>query len=171
MIYANRTTRQSDAKIGEHEHKRLSLDVHGQNHSMSHDASQSMSLGCNMEQPLNPCNEKSITFEEKMLNMSQHSAPRSAIEELNDIVTPIKADRLNFWLQGYEGRQELVDDFTYGFDIGCIQEPDFLDEEHNCKMALEHEEVVDKFLEKEIKAAELLDHMIVNLSMIFMFPQ
>ena len=103
-----------------------------------------------------PClSSKVVTFDEKVSNTENSTVTRTALEELNDIVTPIKVDRLDYWLQGYDGREELVDDFTYGFGIGCIHEPDYQDVEYNHSTALEHEEEVDKFIEKEIKSGRI----------------
>ena len=104
-----------------------------------------MSMRSSMEPP-GCLSDNVVTFEQKISNANKKLSSNSALDELNDIVTPIKVDRLNYWLQGYDEREEVVNDFTFGFDIGCIQEPDFLDEEHNHSMALEHEDEVDKFL-------------------------
>ena len=112
---------------------------------------------CHEENPcLYPSKPDNIChFDEKSLNLSLNGSPRNALFELNDIVTPVKVDRLDFWLKGYEDREALVSDFTIGMSLGCVEEPDFNDIEMNHKMALEHPEEVDKFLEKELKAGRI----------------
>ena len=50
---------------------------------------------------------------------------RTSYEQLQDIVTPVKVDRLEHWLDGYpEGqRNYLINGFTNGIGIECHENP------------------------------------------------
>jgi hypothetical protein len=70
--------------------------------------------------------------------------------------TPVKVDRLDHWLQGYEPtlRDYIVNGFLYGFDIGFIGEVSIV-ESQNMKSARDRPDIVDNKLAKEIEAGRI----------------
>ena len=82
---------------------------------------------------------------------------RTSYEQLQDIVTPVKVDRLEHWLEGYpEGqRNYLINGFTNGFSIECHENPSANANQcttgsNNHKSATEHPEIVTSLLKEEL---------------------
>ena len=82
---------------------------------------------------------------------------RTSYEQLQDIVTPVKVDRLEHWLDGYpEGqRNYLINGFTNGFSIECHENPSASANQctmgsNNHKSATEHPEIVTLLLKEEL---------------------
>ena len=71
-------------------------------------------------------------------------------------VTPIKVDRLNFFLTGYHPplRQFLVNGFSYGFRVGFVGERRAA-QSPNLKSVLEQPEAVRNKLLKELEAGRI----------------
>lgn len=87
------------------------------------------------------------------------SAPNAidAEREMLDIVTPVKVDRLDYWLEGYDERVKsyLLDGFRHGFSLKCNHNPSAgspNDQTGNHKSATDQPDVVRKLLSKEVAA-------------------
>jgi hypothetical protein len=71
--------------------------------------------------------------------------------------TPIKIDRLAFWLEGYDEslKQFLLDGFSSGFKLVFKGVPNNV-VTRNLKSVINHEEIVDRHIEKEIEAGRFV---------------
>ena len=76
-----------------------------------------------------------------------------ALFQLNEIVTPVRVDRLAYWLEGYDESEKkyLLNGFREGFSILCEDLPTLVNSAKNQKPAIQKPEVLQKLLEKEIK--------------------
>ena len=83
-------------------------------------------------------------------------------------VTPVRVDRLDFLLHGYDQdcKRFLVDGFTFGFRLGFMSDERSL-ESSNLKSTLAQPHVASAKLEKQRAPAELLDRSLHLLFLTF----
>ena len=69
-----------------------------------------------------------------------------AYAHLYEIVTPVKVERLAYWLEGYneDEAQLLKNGFSKGFSIECSKKPPLVKSVKNQKPALDNPEVLEK---------------------------
>ena len=87
----------------------------------------------------------------------KHTSSKQAFQtSLHKLVTPIKVDRLNFLLSGYETslRLYLVNGFTFGFHVGFHGERCTL-HSPNLKSVLDQPQIVRTKLRKECEAGRI----------------
>ena len=92
----------------------------------------------------------------------KHTPPKQAFQtSLHKPVTPVKVDRLNFLLNGYETslRLYLVNGFTFGFHVGFDGERYAL-HSPSLKSALDQLQIVRTKLRKESEAGRICGHFI-----------
>jgi hypothetical protein len=90
------------------------------------------------------------------LRTNNSQASLSQHFDQTSLPTPVRSDRLEFWLQGYDPtlRHYLVDGFQNGFDIGFSGELPTV-EVQNMKSAKDNPAVVDGKLSKELQAGRI----------------
>ena len=86
------------------------------------------------------------------VSLATDNARSDALFQLNEIVTPIKVDRLAHWLEGYDSVETkfLLGGFSSGFSISCQELPTLVNSVTNQKPAREKPEVLEKLLKKEL---------------------
>lgn len=70
---------------------------------------------------------------------------------MQEIPTPIKWDKLEHELEGYDKRLRtyLMNGFRYGFPLGCVETPEApLSKNHNS--ALKHKKVIENYIPKNL---------------------
>ena len=78
-------------------------------------------------------------------------------EDENEVLTPIKVDRLAFWLEGYdvEKKSFLLEGFSNGFQVGFVGKTNN-DIPKNLKSATQFPNLVSKHIDKEIEAGRVI---------------
>ena len=83
------------------------------------------------------------------------------VEEMEDIVTPVNAERLAHWLDGYEedAKSFLIKGFHAGFSLQCTHNPSVGSTPsqplNNHKSAVDQPEIVQQLLGKELEAKRI----------------
>lgn len=99
------------------------------------------------------------TVDETEVKNVGESVGLSSTEQLQEIVTPVKVDRLDRWLEGYDEneRQYLIDGFSNGFSIACEEVPNASGtaEFSNHNSAKQHPEVLRELIMEEVQKGRI----------------
>ena len=112
----------------------------------------------NVAHPTPPVNARSLLPHAPPLSSLATNSPLRLTPLPISPVTPLRVDRLDFLLHGYDHdyKRFFIDGFTFGFRLGFMNNERPL-ESSNLKSALSQPQVVSAKLEKERTAGRLLD--------------